>query len=411
MVAIGKGEKVLLSAYACEPGKGSEPGVGWNWALEIAKLGHEVWVLTRANNRENIEAGLAKMKPIPNLHFIYYDLPAWARRWKKLPGGIYPYCLFWQWGASRLAKEIHRRERFGLVHHITFGTFRQPSFMGRLGIPFLFGPVGGGERAPWHLRKDYGLRGQIQDLLRDFMNFVVKIDPLMFSTFHKAHLIFVKTPDTRELIPKQFQKKTRVQLEIGINVTPIKSNVLQNKKRGLSLLYVGRFVYWKGMAIGLRALAKAIETEPNLRLTMVGQGPGKKRWQRLCDKLGISDHIVWIPWVSHEELAGIYASHDLFLFPSLHDSSGNVVLEAMSYGLPVICLDLGGPGVMVNHECGRVIPVKGFSADEIIDRLAVSIGEIVQNLPLNKKLSLGAINRVKALTWNAAVSAVYRIGE
>jgi hypothetical protein len=59
---------VLLSAYACEPGRGSEPAVGWNTAVELASH-HEVWVLTRANNRPQIEARLAG-DPVPGLHVL-----------------------------------------------------------------------------------------------------------------------------------------------------------------------------------------------------------------------------------------------------------------------------------------------------------------------------------------------------
>ena len=77
--------KILLSAYACEPGRGSEQGVGWNWARQMAKE-HEVWVVTRANNRMPIETALA-WDPLPNAHFVYYDLPRWARRWKRGPFG------------------------------------------------------------------------------------------------------------------------------------------------------------------------------------------------------------------------------------------------------------------------------------------------------------------------------------
>jgi len=141
--------RVLLSAYACEPGKGSEPGIGWNWAREIALRGHETWVLTRANNQATIEAKLSGKNAISNLHFLYYDLPQWLQRWKKLPGGIHIYYLLWQWGAYQFVKSVHRQKRFDLVHHITFVLIHMPGFMGNLGIPFILGPVGGGERSPW----------------------------------------------------------------------------------------------------------------------------------------------------------------------------------------------------------------------------------------------------------------------
>ena len=73
--------RVLLSAYACEPVKGSEPGVGWNWVRQLSQFA-EVWVLTRANNRNSIEAAIAE-HPLPHVHFVYYDLPRWMSFWKR----------------------------------------------------------------------------------------------------------------------------------------------------------------------------------------------------------------------------------------------------------------------------------------------------------------------------------------
>ena len=148
--------KLLLSAYACEPDRGGESGVGWHWALELARLRHDVWVLTRANNQQAIQRASPNL---PNVRFIYYDLPNWLAKLKKKAPILQFYYLLWQWGAYRTARELHRQEQFDLVQHLTFGVFRHPSFMGRLGIPFIFGPVGGGERAPFRLRMDYGVKG------------------------------------------------------------------------------------------------------------------------------------------------------------------------------------------------------------------------------------------------------------
>src|SRR5271165_4363850 len=124
--------RILLSAYACEPGKGSEPEVGWMWATELAAAGHEVWVITREANREAIETGLGQ-RPISTLHFEYFDLPPWIRRWKRGAMSVYWYYALWQWGAYQLARELAKHMHFDRVQHVTFVGVRGPSFMGRLG--------------------------------------------------------------------------------------------------------------------------------------------------------------------------------------------------------------------------------------------------------------------------------------
>ena len=212
--------KILLSAYACEPGKGSEPGIGWNWALGLARAGHEVWVLTRANNRPAIERALAAIAPM-SLHFVYYDLPAWARWWKRGGRGVRTYYLLWQWGAYRQARRLCRAIRFDLVHHLTFGVFRHPSFMGRLGLPFVFGPVGGGETAPRALRRTFPLRGYLADAARDAANWLVRIDPLMASVYRRAALTLCKTAETLERVPGRYRDKCRVVLEVGTDAAEL----------------------------------------------------------------------------------------------------------------------------------------------------------------------------------------------
>jgi hypothetical protein len=150
--------RVLVSAYACEPGKSSEPGVGWNWVRQIARF-NEVWVVTRANNRPPIEAALAK-DPIPNVHFVYFDLPAWARFWKKRGYNVRPYYYLWQLGVYFVVRKLHRHVVFELVHHVTFVNYWLPSFLAILPVPFVLGPVGGGESAPRAFWWSFSSRGK-----------------------------------------------------------------------------------------------------------------------------------------------------------------------------------------------------------------------------------------------------------
>ena len=137
--------KVLISAYACEPGKGSEPEVGWQLALHLAKF-HDVSVLTRANNQPTIEAGLAKYSGA-RPSFIYYDLPAWVLALKRRGLPIAVYYFFWQIGARLFTGG--RLGEFDLIHHATFNSFRNPGFWWFCPKPVVIGPLGGGQICPW----------------------------------------------------------------------------------------------------------------------------------------------------------------------------------------------------------------------------------------------------------------------
>lgn len=401
--------RILLSAYACEPGKGSEPGVGWNWALALARRGHDVWVLTRSNNHEAIELECARLDAAihQRLHFLYHDLPRWASWWKRGGRGVHLYYFLWQWGAYRLARREHAAHGFDCVHHVTFVSARQPSFMGGLGIPFIFGPVAGGERAPWRLRTGYGWRGGLLDALRDLANLLIKFDPLMRRTFRQAERIYVTSAQTQRLVPRRHLARTQVRLAIALAEAQAPPPAREAPARPLKLMYIGRFLYWKGMHLGLPAFARFLRHHPGARLSMIGQGPDEHRWRRLARRLGIEGSIDWIPWVSQDKLTQVYRDHDALLFPSLHDSGGMVVLEAMQHGLPAVCLKLGGPGVLVDETCGRAIDVSGLDEEAVTARLADALTKLSNAPEWRLRLREGAINKARASTWEALANRIY----
>src|SRR5271165_6661723 len=193
--------RILLSAYACEPDRGSEPAVGWNWATELARLGHEVWVLTRAANRAAIED-----KSRSDLNFIYYDWPRWMQSWRTYFIGLRLYYMLWQWGAARHVRKLFPELPFDVVQHVTYVSIRYPSFLGSLGIPFYFGPVSGGERVPPKLRKGFSVGERLRERLRDLSNRLVSLDPLLRRVFRQAEKIIV-TRDTLSLVPQRWRHK------------------------------------------------------------------------------------------------------------------------------------------------------------------------------------------------------------
>lgn len=397
--------KVLLSAYACEPAKGSEPGVGWRWAIEIARRGHNVTVLTRANNRANIEAGIAASQDFPaDIEFAYYDLPAWAMNLKRRFHAVHLYYALWQWRVFFKAKQLHSATPFDLVHHITFVSIRNFSRMGKLGIPFVLGPLAGGETSPFWLRWRTGWRGGLRDTFRDMVNSFSRFDVLLRMALNKAERVAVTSPQTLEFIPRKHRAKTRCVLQIGIdNNSGQDVGVAGRHKR---ILYIGRFLYWKGMSIGIDAFAEALKKDTTLTITLVGRGPDGGRWRRLAERHGIAERIDWIPWLSQTELAKIYAAHGVLLFPSLHDSGGQVVLEALSHGLPVVCLKLGGPGVIVDDSCGRAIETDHGDYPRLVKDMAQALLDFTATPERWRETSIRAEAATAKWSWAGRVEAL-----
>jgi glycosyltransferase involved in cell wall biosynthesis len=367
-----------------------------------------VRVLTRANNRETIETALAA-NPVANLDFAYYDLPAWMRRWKN-HAGLWArlYYLLWQLGAYGVARQLCREVKFDIVHHITFGVFRHPSFMAFLGPPFVFGPVGGGESAPRGLRKTFPLRGYLIDLVRDLANWVVHIDPLMAAVFRRSAATLCKTGETLRSIPARFRGRCLVQVELGMDERPARVLRKPNEDGVFRVLYVGRLVYWKGLHLGLMAFAEFCRKHPGARLTVIGRGPDEAWLHELADGLGLRDAVTWIPYLERAAVMRTYLRHDAFLFPSLHDSSGNVVLEALSSGVPVVCLDSGGPAVLVDPSCG--FKVRPGEPQQVVEDLARALCALAENPELTRAMGQAAESRAREhFSWTHQVSRMEQL--
>jgi len=402
--------KILLSAYACEPDKGSEASVGWHWAVELARMGHEVWVITRSNNRAAIDKAL-QTDSSENLHFRYYDLPVWAKWWKKGNRGVHLYYIIWQWGAYRLALSLAKNTEFDVVHHVTFVSARQPSFMGLLPIPFIFGPVAGGESAPWWLRKSYPLKGWLRDLWRDVANIGVRFDPLMHLTFAKASKIYVTSEQTLRLIPKRYRSKAAVKLAIGVESIQgyQPARLKAAAEDSFRVIFVGRLLYWKGLHLGLRAFAELKKHVPAARLTVIGSGPDEKWLRSLVARLQMNDAIEWVPWLSRVDVLLEYQQQDILLFPSLHDSGGMVVLEALASGLPVVTLDIGGPGLIVDVHCGVIVKTTGKREQDVVLALAAAMRRLCENQDLRVSLADGARACAEEHLWVRLIDSIYGI--
>jgi glycosyltransferase involved in cell wall biosynthesis len=134
---------------------------------------------------------------------------------------------------------------------------------------------------------------------------------------------------------------------------------------------------WKGVAIGIRAIAEL----PDWCLVVCGSGPDEPRLRRLAKRLGVVERVEFRGWVARERVQEVMRTEaDVFLFPSVHDEAGWVVVEAMAASLPVICLDVGGPPVLIGQS-GYAVPVEGGHAI-VVRRIAEALDAITSTARL-----------------------------
>jgi glycosyltransferase involved in cell wall biosynthesis len=160
------------------------------------------------------------------------------------------------------------------------------------------------------------------------------------------------------------------------------------------------------MHLGIPAFAHLVKARPDARLTMIGQGSEKARWQKLADRLGVAAKIDWQPWLQRADLAKFYDSHQVMLFPSLHDSGGLVVLESLARGMPVVCLNIGGPGAIVTNRCGRLVDVAHQSVAEVVAKLGQALIDLTDE-DTRLRLASGAQQRCRDFCWQKKVARIY----
>jgi len=402
--------KILLSAFSCGPGLGSEPGAGWNIALETARLGHEVVVLTPTAFQEEIQREAATGTVPANLRFDFF-MPTWLKRIQDAGSSLtwHLVSVLWQFCALFHARARYKNADFDLVHHVSYAGIRYPTLLTRLGPPTVIGPLGGGETAPMRLRKAFPWKAWCSELLRDFHTWTLRFDPITRFAFRDAKLVFLRTEESMVAVPQRYRDKVHIELGLGIAETLLADRRMASRKPAepFRLLYAGRLVWWKGVHLAIRALSDARALRVDAKLTIVGDGPARRDLQMLVQELGVCDHVVWRGELSREELLALYPTHHAFLFPSLHEAGGTVILEAWAHGLPVICLSLGGPGRMVNSSCGRVVSVANRGEGECAEMLASEIVALAENEDLRSALSRGAIARAQEFSWSKVVAALY----
>lgn len=395
--------RILLSAYACEPSRGSEPGVGWNWAIELQRQGNAVVVLTRTSLRPKIEQFFSANPTAPRPEFVYYELSRpWLYLFRK---GVLPeqiYYVVWQMFCVATARKAAQDYNSELIWHLTLGTIRLPCFLWRLGKPFVYGPAGGGERTPYAMRRDYNRFAHAKDNLRDALNRLSRIDPMMRTVFARADLILARTPESAQFVSPRWRHKVRIVHEVG--VVQVASAADSTRTALRRVLYVGGFRYFKGITLAVRAFAEFVRLGGVARFTLVGRGPEEAPARLLAKQLQVDHLIDWVAWVEQRELGRIYAAHDVFLFPSLHDSGGTVVVEAMSHGLPVVCFDLGGPGQIVSKDAGIVQSTVGRTAHGSALELGKALKRLFDDPAELGRLSAGALGHAQEFLWSVRVS-------
>lgn len=349
--------KLLVSAYACEPGLGSEIGVGWHWVLELSRS-FELWVLTRESNRHTIEPWIAEHPEYSHIHWLYYDLPRWARWWKKGLRGVRTYYNLWQLCTNRIVRHTMQANDIHLFHHLTYGNaLWRVSRYGQQQT-FIWGPIGGLETIPKEFSRHYGLRWRVIEMVRRVVVGLLPFNLAYRRRCRNANLILCKTQDTMHSIPETYRHKARLMTDVAIDdAVAISAPQQVPEGAGISYLAVGRLDAWRGFDLAIEAFAQLAEQVPQATLTILGRGSDKQRLQQLIDRQTCRDRITLRGEVSHDEYIRLMQNCDVVVNPALKEGAVTVVFDAIANGKPLVCVETGGYTSALTPRMSAIVPL------------------------------------------------------
>ena len=401
---------ILLAAYACEPNNGSEPEVGWQMVLQIAKKmpNDNIYVITKKNNKEIIE----KEDYPKNMHFYYYELPKYLSFYKKGQRGVRTYYYLWMLAAALFMKK--QNISFQIVQHITFVNDWLPSFWMLLknkNTKFIWGPIGSHD--PISSKFLNGFKKKAIEKIRIFLqNFFRTIDPFFHLTKYKADCIIGINEEVRIKLNLNDSHNFIAEPAIAMKKSFVDSIHLDKKEsKKYIILSVGRLMYIKNFRMTILSFSRFLKDNPNIdaELRIIGKGEDKNSLIQLVKELKIENHVKFVGQIPLDDVFNEFKNADLFLFPSL-ENAGFVFLEAMSFSLPIVGLNYGGAPQFVKSNITEQLVSEELKYDEIVEMLSQKINYLYHNKI--KSIEIGKQNKsdlIEYFTWEAKAEKMINI--
>lgn len=391
---------ILISAYGCNPTYGGEGGNGFNWMWELANQGHEVWCLTTPFEAQDLAPYLAARRHHPTARRIrvqYVAVPGWVQFLYRWQFGVYLHYMVWQYQAWRTARQLSQTVDFDLVHHATYGSLQMGSWLWRLKKPLIFGPVGGGQRAPKAFR--HFLPGWFRtEVMREAVSWVLTtLDPNVRLTLRHAAVVLVSNTETAQLARRLGARQVELFLDTSLPESFYDQHLVARPQRPvLRLLWVARLYPRKALTLVLEALTK-VAPETRFHLTILGDGPLGPQVPGWLAQYGLTDQVTWrgeIPWAQVREEMLL---HDVFIFCTLRDSFASQFLEAMACGLPIITLDHQGAHDFIPATAAIKVPVTDPATTTTA--LASAVEQLAQNPARRTAMGRAAYAFALTQTW------------
>lgn len=418
--------KVIIVAHEFSPSQGSECAVGWNIVMNLSRF-HDLTVLYAKTNQfqtadyEQSVLNFFNENGLPEgLTLIPVPQPFSTRFFVRVNSIIkskssaigfaplyYIGYKWWQKAAYRIAADLISNCKFDLVHQLTSISFREPGYLWKLDLPFIWGPVSGMVRMPSSFYKDLKIGEFLFEIIRKMSNYLQSNFSIrVLTASSKASVIYPVTPDDLKYFKKRNKGLLRPLLDVGSYSADLdKYTVNLDRLSGdrLKLIWIGRLVYTKALELLLNALAATGPLSDRIELTVIGEGPLSARYKDLSKKLHLKN-IFWLGNIQHDKIFHYLRTSDVLIHTSIKEATSAVILEALTLSVPVICHDAFGGSTAINAKCGIKIPL--VSPNISIKGFRDALFFLINNPAELARFKEGARARSKELSWEKTAEII-----
>lgn len=403
-----KKNKILITAYACSPYDGSEPGVGWNYISRLYE-DFEIHVIVEKKKWElPISRKILENPKFKKINFYFIEKKRFKLLRKIWPPSYYWFYRDWQKKVFKLAIKLHKENNFDLFHHLTMVGYREPGYLWKLNKPFIWGPVGGFDNSPFVLISKLDFHGVIFFSFRNVINFFQRNFNLRLNKIlrKKDAYIISATKTNHDFLLNRYKVKTPIIPEVG-KVSGLKTTLTERKpNHPLKIVWCGKLITGKNLTFLLKVLS---EIEHPFELNIIGKGVQEQKMKLLCKKLNIEDKCKWHDWLEPPEVLNILKKSHLMCITSISELTSTVLIEGLSAGLPIIAFNLFGFKNIVTEKCGILIPVESFKKMKKEYQKAIEFYFLNENIRIMH--CIAAKERSEFVSWEKNINSMKEVYE
>lgn len=401
-------KNILVLAYQLSPTKGSEYSVAWTYVTRMSKYNRltVLYGVSGEHMGDCVEMEeYARKSKLPNVTFVcvkpnkWTNMLNWCNRHNFLNYTFYFAYKAWQKQVYKVAKTLIQNEKIDLIHFVGPTGYREPGYLWKLGLPYIWGPIGGANSNNLILTRNLSTISKLKFIFRNWANNIqLKYNKRLRKALQCTDLLLTSTSENQQIFKTALHVNSYYLPENSI-ASPIKLNEKKfNNVDKFHFIFVGSLIPRKAVNILLEALVW-IKHKEKIAVEIVGDGPERQALEAFSEKHQLQSYINWHGQLPRNKAVELFDNAHMHVITSTSEGNPTTIWEAMSHGVPTISFDHCGMHDTICERCGIRIPIHSY--EQCVYDLAKEIDGLLENPERFEQLAHGAVECAQKYAWDA----------